>query len=65
MGIPISTYIKQVRVERSKLMLTSTAMPVAQIADLLHFASSSHFSEIFREITGITPQQYRTKEHRY
>ena len=65
MGIPISTYIKQVRVERSKLMLTSTAMPIAQIADLLHFASSSHFSEIFREITGITPQQYRTKEHRY
>ena len=65
MGVPISTYIKQVRVERSKLMLTSTAMPIAQIADLLHFASSSHYSEAFREVTGQTPQQYRTSNHRY
>lgn len=65
MGIPISTYIKQVRVERSKLMLTSSAMPIAQIADLLHFASSSHYSEVFREVTGQTPQQYRASNHRY
>ena len=64
-GISISAYIKQVRVERSKLMLTSTAMPVAQIADLLHFASSSHFSEAFRDLTEQTPQQYRASNHRY
>ena len=65
MGISISSYIKQVRVERSKLMLIDTAMPVAQIADLLHFASSSHFSKAFRDLTGQTPQQYRTNNHRY
>lgn len=65
MGVTISAYIKQVRVERSKLMLTGTAMPIAQIADLLHFASSSHYSEAFRDITGQTPQQYRTSNHRY
>lgn len=59
MGMSISAYIKFIRVERARLMLLSTSAPVSQIADTLHFASSSHFSEAFRELTGKTPQQYR------
>lgn len=65
MGVSISTYIKYVRVERSKLMLVSTSHPISQIADMLHFASSSHYSEAFREVTGKTPQQYRTANQKY
>lgn len=65
MGVSISTYIKYVRVERSKLMLMSTGVPIAQIAASLHFASSSHFSEAFRTVTGKTPQQYRTENQKY
>jgi AraC-like DNA-binding protein len=65
MGLSISTYIKIVRVERSKLMLVSTGLPIAQIADTLHFASSSHFSESFRDITGKTPQQFRSEHSRF
>ena len=65
MGISISTYIKLVRVEQSKLMLISTNQTVAQIADSLHFASSSHFSESFREVVGKTPQQYRLENQKF
>ena len=65
MGVSIGTYIKYVRVERSKMMLVSSNQPIAQIADSLHFASSSHFSETFREITGKTPHQYRTENQKY
>ena len=65
MGISISAYIKIVRVERSKLMLVSTGLPIAQIADALHFASSSHFSDAFREIIGKTPQQYRLDHRKF
>ena len=65
MGLSIGTYIKYVRVERSKMMLVSSNQPIAQIADSLHFASSSHFSQTFREITGKTPQQYRTENQKY
>lgn len=65
MGVSISTYIKYVRVERSKLMLVSTGLPVSQIADMLHFASSSHYSEAFRDITGKTPQQYKIENQKY
>lgn len=65
MGVSIGTYIKYVRVERAKLMLVTTALPISQIADTLHFASSSHFSDTFREIVGKPPQQYRRENQKY
>lgn len=65
MGVSIGTYIKYVRVEHSKIMLVSSSQPIAQIAEKLHFASSSHFSEAFREVTGKTPQQYRRNNQIY
>ena len=65
MGVSIGTYIKYVRVEHSKMMLVSSSQPIAQIAEKLHFASSSHFSEAFREVTGKTPQQYRRNNQIY
>lgn len=65
MGINVSSYIRLVRVERSKLMLSTTNTPIHQIAAALHFASSSHFSEAFREVVGKTPQQYRLENQTY
>ena len=65
MGICISGYIRLIRVERAKLMLSTTNTPIHQIAASLHFASSSHFSEAFREIVGKTPQQYRIDNQAY
>jgi len=65
MGVSISTYIKYIRVERSRLMLVSTSAPISQIADMLHFASSSHYSEAFREGIGKTPLQYRIENQKY
>ncbi len=59
MGVSISTYIRYVRVERSKFYLSDTSMRISQIAAILHFCSSSHFSNAFQEVTGMTPQQFR------
>lgn len=64
MGVSISAYIKYARVERSKFMLTSTHDSIAQIAEALHFCSSSHFSDAFQEVTGKKPQQYRREQQK-
>lgn len=64
MGVSISTYIKCARVERAKILLTTTADGISKIASDLLFCSSSHFSDVFREITGMKPQQYRQKNKR-
>lgn len=65
MGLSISAYCRLVRVERAKLLLVSTGLPISQIADSLHFASSSHFSDSFRQIVGKTPQAYRAENRKY
>lgn len=63
MGVPIRTYIQYARVERAKLLLTTTDEPIGQIAQRLQFCSGSHFSDVFQKIAGQKPQQYR-REHK-
>lgn len=59
MEISISDYIRQARVERAKVLLTTTNLPIATIAQRLQFSSSSHFSDSFRKLTDVLPQAYR------
>jgi len=64
MGVTIRTYIQYARVERGKVLLITTDNSVAKIALDLHFCSSSHFSDVFREITGQTPSAYRQEKRK-
>ena len=62
-GINIRDYIRTVRVERAKLLLSSTEMSIREISELLRFSASSHFARVFLEITGQLPQQYRKENY--
>ncbi|MCR5709942.1 MAG: AraC family transcriptional regulator [Bacteroidales bacterium] len=42
-------------------LLTSTAMPVGEIAEELGFSYSNHFTRLFTSKTGLSPLQYRKK----
>lgn len=61
-GVNISDYIRFARVERAKLLLTTSDLTIAQIAQQLQCCSGSYFSEAFRTVTGLTPQQWRTQK---
>ncbi len=60
-GMTVSQYVRQIRVERAKLLLRSSNQSIAAIADSLGFCNSSHFSDAFRSLTGMTPVEYREK----
>lgn len=64
MGVTIRTYIQYARVERAKMLLTTTADSTGKIALDLHFCSSSHFSDVFQEVTGQKPSQYRLQQQK-
>ena len=51
--------LRAARIEESKKLLVQTSTPIYEIAALLLFSSSSHFSRIFKELIGYTPQDYR------
>lgn len=61
MGVGISQYIRAARVEKAKVMLETSSQPIFEIASSLHFSCSSHFSNSFKEFTGLLPQQWRNQ----
>jgi AraC family transcriptional regulator len=58
-GLPPHQFILQARIDRAKLMLRTSDVPMLEIAHCLGFGSQSRFSEAFRKITGSTPRQLR------
>lgn len=61
-GVNIHEFIRFARVEQAKTMLNATELPVAKIAEILHFCSASHFSHVFQQVTGMSPRQWRASE---
>lgn len=62
LGISFSQYLHLVRIERAVARLQ--AEPGVSLKDLafsLGFSSPSHFTRVFKRITGLTPTQYRTQ----
>ena len=54
-----AVWVKARRVERAKRLLRRPA-PLAEIAFACGFASQSHFGQVFRAHTGMTPGRWRT-----
>jgi len=58
-GYTLHEYILQVRVDRAKQMLMDTVLPLKSIAKAVGFRTASHFGEVFKSITSMTPNEYR------
>jgi len=52
-------YLIEYRLSKAATLLTTTDLPVGEIAGLTGFNSSSHFGKLFRESTGRSPREYR------
>ena len=58
-GMTTHRYILYVRVRRAEYLLSTTDMPVTEIAHQLMFYDSSHFAAVFQRETGMPPGEYR------
>jgi AraC-like DNA-binding protein len=52
-------YVMARRIERAKLMMTSTRETLASIAQQCGFADQSHFNRYFRRLVGMSPGLWR------
>jgi AraC-like DNA-binding protein len=52
-------YLKDLRLQHARVLLTETASPVREIAAELNFNDSTYFCRAFHRHFGITPLQYR------
>jgi len=58
-GISSHQYILRRRIERSKELLITSKMPIAEIALATGFSDQSHLTKQFRSLVGTTPWRFR------
>ncbi|WP_238651483.1 response regulator [Paenibacillus piscarius] len=60
-GLSISDVIIQERLQKAKQLLEGTELKITDIAEQVGYTSLGSFSNLFKRITGTTPQQYRAR----
>lgn len=60
-GENFMNYISRMKVEDSKRLLELTDKSLSDISNYLSFSSQSYFQNVFRNLTGMTPNDYRKK----
>lgn len=58
-GLTFTQYLSQRRVEMAMELLSTTRIPVTQVALQCGFNSIATFNRVFRDVKGCTPTQYR------
>ncbi len=63
-GMPPIQFLMERRVERAKLLLHTSDLPLSEIALRVGFKNQSHFTTLFRKYTDMTPKAWRTSRQR-
>lgn len=61
-GMNLNRFIREVRMNKAKEMLTDTNMKITQIAKAVGFSNTSYFCRSFREFFGNSPESCRRGE---
>lgn len=59
MGMNFSVFLKEFRISHAKRLLKSTDMKIYEVAQECGYSNSNYFTKVFKEVTGISPAEYR------
>ncbi|MGD0300041.1 MAG: AraC family transcriptional regulator [Bryobacteraceae bacterium] len=59
-GCTISEYMRRVRIAQAQSLLASPGLDIAEVALICGFFDQSHFTTVFRKLTGMPPRRYRS-----
>lgn len=59
-----SEYLKMVRIDKAKEILSTTRYRIIDVAMQVGYTNSSSFTRTFKSVVGITPHQYRRQNWR-
>lgn len=58
LGENFTEYLKKYRVKKAIELLKRMDLKIYQIAEMVGYSDSKHFSQVFKEITGVSPKDY-------
>jgi two-component response transcriptional regulator (chey-like receiver and arac-type DNA-binding domains), putative len=63
-GVNFNEYLKRIRIEKAKQLLEKGCYKVYEVASRSGFGDVKYFMKIFREITGMSPTEWKSKHTR-
>jgi len=61
----VFNYLRKVRMEYAVNLLHDQALSVDEVADILGYAHSQHFSSAFKSVMGVNPSTFQESKKRY
>jgi len=58
-GFGFIEYLNSIRIKEARKLLKETGKSVMEIAELTGFDNQTHFGRVFKQMTGMSPLQYR------
>ena len=58
-GVNFLAYLTNIRMEKAKKLLISTALPISEISEQSGYGDYRVFTKAFKKSEGSTPSQYR------
>ncbi|MEW4371545.1 response regulator transcription factor [Paenibacillus kandeliae] len=59
-GQSFTEYMNELRIQEAKKLLSTTPYKIFEIADQVGYREYKYFVSIFKQVTGMTPKEYRT-----
>ncbi len=63
-GKSFKEYLNMIRIDRSKSILMTSGLSIADISSMVGFNDQSYFCKTFNKLTGVTPDKYRKRVRR-
>jgi AraC-like DNA-binding protein len=64
-GQTLTDYLNRLRMEKARMLLGQSEIPVAEIADYVGISSRQYFHLLFKKYAGCTPIEYRNSIERH
>ena len=58
-GDTLTNYVSSLRIKKARMLLETTAMPLQMVSESVGYYSLNSFIRRFKQITGVTPGEYR------
>ncbi|NIK79238.1 YesN/AraC family two-component response regulator [Paenibacillus castaneae] len=60
-GVTFSDYLTRSRLQKAKEFLTTTRMPIWEIAEKVGYSTAKYFIKVFKDNEGVSPRHYRSE----
>jgi AraC-like DNA-binding protein len=61
-GMTPLQYLRTIQMNQAKSLLENTELPITKIGEQIGMDGPGYFNRVFRQLTGMTPSQYRKNQ---